>query len=196
MNFAISTEAFVLAGGKSSRMGEDKGLIPLQGKPIIAHVLEVLEKTGLLIKIIANDEAYKQFQYPVVSDVVQEKGPLGGLLTAYQNTRANQILLVSCDMPYIQEELVLKLVEEAGSQNIVVYHDEGRTHPLPGIYPVELRGDVEQRIAAKRLKMQDFISENKHTLVPSGDEKNALFFRNINTPEDLKEAEEQWRKLR
>lgn len=189
-------EAFVLAGGKSSRMGEDKGLISFQGRPMIAHVLETLEKTGLPVKIVANDKTYKQFGYTVVPDLVQEKGPLGGLLTAYQNTRADQILLVSCDMPFIQEELVLKLVEEAGSQNIVVYQDEGRIYPLPGIYPVSLKEEVKKGIAAQRLKMQDFISENRHTLVPSGDEKNALFFRNINTPKDLKEAEEQWSKLR
>ena len=196
MKLQIATEAFVLAGGKSSRMGEDKGLIPFQGRPMIAHVLETLEKTGLPIKIIANNKAYEQFRYPVVSDVVQEKGPLGGLLTAYKNTLANQILVMSCDMPFIQEEIILKLVGEAGKQNIVIYQDEGRIYPLPGIYPVDLRGEVEDRIAAKRLKMQDFISENRHTLVPSGDGKNTLFFRNINTPEDLKEAEEQWSKLR
>lgn len=190
------TEAFVLAGGKSSRMGKDKGRIFFQSRPMISYILETLENTNLSIKIIANAEAYEKFGYPVIPDVVLEKGPMGGLLTAFQNTKADQILLVSCDMPFVQKELILQLLQLAGKENIVVPEADGQVFPMPGVYPVSLIEEVNKRIDSHQLKMKDFISENRFTLLPSDVGKDAPLFQNINTPQDLKKAKERWDKLR
>lgn len=196
MKSPVKIEAYVLAGGKSSRMGQDKGRISFQGKPMISYVLEVLQRAGLPVTIIANDKAYESFGYPVIPDIVKEKGPMGGLLTALRNTSADQILLVSCDMPFVQEDLILSLLDMGSRQTIVVPEVEGKIYPMPGIYPLEVLDETKKHIESGRLKMKDFISENRHTLVPSGAGENLIFFRNINTVQELKEAEERWKKLR
>ncbi|GHA49502.1 putative molybdenum cofactor guanylyltransferase [Salinimicrobium marinum] len=187
---------FVLAGGKSSRMGRDKGRVLLNGKPMIAHVLETLQELELPINIIANDASYEQFGYPVFRDVVKEKGPMGGMLTAFENTTADVVFLVSCDMPFITTEVAKILMKSASQDEIVAALVGERIHPLFALYPVELKKSVKDLISEGNLKMTDFILKNKHTLVPSGFWKSDGIFRNINTQQELNEAEEQWNYLK
>ena len=71
----------ILAGGKSSRMGFDKGLAILNGKPMIQYVIDVFEKLGLDIIIISNSPGYETFGYPIYNDLIPEKGPVGGIYT-------------------------------------------------------------------------------------------------------------------
>lgn len=189
-------EIFVLAGGKSSRMGRDKGRVLLNGKPMIAHVLETFQELELPINIIANDASYEHFSYPVLRDVVKEKGPMGGLLTAFENTTAKVVFLVSCDMPFVTADVAKHLLKSASEEDIVAALAGDRIHPLFALYPVELKKTVKDLIAEGNLKMTDFILKNKHTLVPSGFRKTDRFFRNINTPQELNEAEEQWNHLK
>ena len=69
--------AIILAGGKSSRMKEDKGLVSFNGKMLVEHVIESIKKiTGKIIIITANP-AYKQFGYPCLEDEMKDKGPAG-----------------------------------------------------------------------------------------------------------------------
>lgn len=192
MNSEIKIEAFVLAGGKSSRMGSDKGLMLLDHEPMISYILKTLKIAGLPVKIIANTPGYETFGVPVFPDVVKEKGPLGGLLSAFQNTTADVIFLVSCDMPFLTEEGVKNLTSEADIDEIIAPLVGQRINPLFALYPVKLKKTVEDAITAEELKMTDFILKNRHTLVSSGFSKMAEYFRNINTQQELREAEKRW----
>ncbi len=196
MILEIRTEAFVLAGGKSSRMGKDKGMVLLKGKPMISYILETLKETGIPVKIIANDPAYETFGFPVYEDVVSEKGPMGGLLTTFKNTEAEVVLLVSCDMPFLNPEAVNMLLEMATRDTIFASTVKERVNPLFALYPVSLKLEIEKRINEGRLKMTDFVLENKHTLVPSLDREMPHIFRNINDEEELKMTEKEWRNLK
>lgn len=191
----IKVEAFVLSGGKSSRMGRDKGLVLLKGKPMVSYVLDALVEIEIPVNIIANDSAYRSFGFPVFSDVVIEKGPMGGLLTAFENTKTEVILLVSCDMPLISSEAIQQLLTLADKDIMVVATAEGRLNPLFALYPVTLKLEIEERISSGRLKMSDLILENKHTLVHSISRENPNIFRNVNNEEELKLTEEKWNDL-
>lgn len=192
----IKTEAFVLAGGKSSRMGKDKGMVLLKGKPMVSYILETLKETGIPVNIIANDPAYRTFEVPVYADVVAEKGPMGGLLTAFENTKADVVLLVSCDMPFLNHEAVNQLLKMADQDTIIVASVVERINPLFALYPMSLKQEIGNRIQEGRLKMTDFVLENKHTLVPSLDRESPLLFRNINDEEELKMTEKEWINLK
>lgn len=188
-------EAFVLAGGKSSRMGTDKGLVQLNGRPMVSYVLEALEETELPVKIIANNPGYEGFGYPVCRDVVKEKGPMGGLLTAFSNTDAEVVQLISCDMPFINAEAIKLLLRAVNEEQITAALVKDRINPLFAAYPVHLKGAVKDSIASEELKMTDFILKNPHTLVPSVAQEMPWCFRNINNEQELKEAEERWSHL-
>lgn len=185
----LQIEAFVLAGGKSSRMGRDKGLADFRGKPMISFVLGVLAKFNLPVSIIAHQEDYTKFGYPVYQDPIRDKGPMGGLLTAFENTKAEIVLLLSCDMPFISEEAVSKMLLAADSDRIVTASDDQRLHPLFGTYPVLLQQKLREQILAGNLKMRDFILKNPHSFLAFGIGEEEGVFRNINTEKELREAE-------
>lgn len=192
MDPSPSIEVFVLAGGKSSRMGKDKGLILLKGKPMISYVLKVLEELALPINIIANKPGYETFGYRVLKDEVQEKGPMGGLYTALQHSNADFVLLVGCDMPLVSMEAFCQLIGAAREDRITVASEGERVNPLFGLYPVELAEKVKESLERGDLKMADFILRNSHILVTSIGEKQPWALQNINDKNELKEVEEKW----
>nr|WP_262897375.1 molybdenum cofactor guanylyltransferase [Salegentibacter sp. BDJ18] len=186
-------EAFVLAGGKSSRMGRDKGLVSLNKDPMIAHVLRELETLKIPTKIIANNSAYKKFKLPVYSDVIADKGPMGGLLTAMENTRAEMVLLIACDMPFITANAIERLLNNADKEQIITSISNQKINPLFSVYPVILKEKIKKSITEGELKMTDFILKNPHVLLPFEDEKSGKIFNNINTETERKEAEKKWK---
>lgn len=192
----VEVEAFVLAGGKSSRMGKEKGLVLFNGQPMISYVLKALCETGIPVNIIANNEGYGKFGVPVFPDLVKEKGPMGGLYTAFSHTTAKAVLLISCDMPLVTSEAIKQLLDKAENNQINAPTVEGRVNPLFALYPLSLKQEVEERIIGDRLKMTDLILENKHTLVPSIARENPGIFRNVNNEEELKMTEKQWNNLK
>src|SRR5690606_10416190 len=139
---------------------------------------------------------YRSFGFPVYGDVVKEKGPMGGLLTAFANSEAEVVFLVSCDMPLISSEAIKELLKLADREKIIAATVEERVNPLFALYPVILKADVEKRIFSGRLKMTDFILENKHTLVPSIARDFPGIFRNVNNEEELKMTEKEWNHLK
>lgn len=191
----MNLETFVLAGGKSSRMGRDKGLVAINGKSLISYILEKLKKTGLPTSIIANNENYQNFGIPVYEDLVKEKGPIGGLYTAFEKTKAEAVFLISCDMPLIPLEALKEMISFAKKDEIFGVSVEGRINPLFAIYPVQLKHDVAERIASGRLKMTDLISENKHTLVTSIAAETPWVFQNINDDAELRNLKKKWNHL-
>lgn len=185
----ITIEAFVLAGGQSKRMGQDKGLILLKGRPMVSYILNTLQEAGIPTKIIANNPSYIMFGPPVYSDIISEKGPMGGLLTAFENTTANVILLIGCDMPLISVEVINHLLSFADREKIIAPITADNVNPLFALYPRCLQQKLEKSMVDEQLKMTHFILNNQHILVPFTDLKTTSHFSNINNPAELREME-------
>ena len=100
----------ILAGGKSSRMGTDKGLLELNGKPLIQYAIDTLKSIGLEIIIISNNSDYEQFGFPVYPDIIPDKGPIGGVYTALSYSSTEKNLIVSCDTPFLSKKLLNYLI--------------------------------------------------------------------------------------
>ncbi|EMR03671.1 molybdenum cofactor guanylyltransferase [Cesiribacter andamanensis] len=103
----------VLAGCKSSRMGQDKGLMLLQGKAMVLPVIEQLQPQVAEVLLVANAPAYRQYGFRVVPDLVAEAGPMGGIYTGLTASASEYNVVLSCDMPFITAEALGKLIGQA-----------------------------------------------------------------------------------
>lgn len=147
----------ILAGGKSSRMGTDKGLVLINGKPMIQYIIETLKKSSIeQIIIISNNPDYRQFNLPVYPDIIKDKGPLSGIYTGLHYSSTAKNLVVSCDVPFIKKEFISLLVEKSGEHLVSVLKYKERVHYLIGVYDSELCTDLGESIINNQLKVQDF----------------------------------------
>ena len=182
-----SRAGFVLAGGRSSRMGQDKALLPWKGSTLIQSVArEAFDAVGN-VTLIGSPERYGKLGFPVISDKIPGSGPLGGLHAALSATTAEWNLLVACDMPAVTSQLLEALLNaaEASGADALVPQTSGGLEPLCAVYNARLLPAVESAIHSKLLKMHDFVSTIQTCLWPAPD---PTVFRNVNTPEQLLEA--------
>src|SRR5690554_2437231 len=187
----MKVTAIILAGGKSSRMGTDKGLVLLNRKPIIQHIIEAVQKTEINdILIISNNLAYKQFGLPVYSDIIKESGPLGGIYTGLVNSTTSRNMILSCDIPFINDEVMNVLLEDQSQSPITVLKYKDRIHPLIGIFNTSIIPDLQAQISKNNLKVRELIQFKNATILDL--ETKILGIQsqvvaNVNTKEDLKE---------
>ena len=177
----------VLAGGKSSRMGEDKGLMQLSEKPMVAHVIDQLRPCVEEVLLIANRPQYEQFGCRVLPDLVKAVGPMGGIYTGLKDSPTHYSFFVSCDMPFITSAAVNYLIEQAAGAQITVATMHGQLQPLFGLYNKTCIPMLEQSIKEGRCKLQQLILEAEHQLVPMDSlaAQHNLLFENINTPQEF-----------
>ncbi len=127
-------QGIILAGGQSNRMGQDKGLVKYKGKRLVEYAIDLLTPFCERIVISSNNHEYKRFGLPVVEDVVKGIGPAGGLLTTLPVTDFDFNIIVSCDMPFLNNEAVNFLIENIKDKTCYIpVHSRG-TEPLFGIY--------------------------------------------------------------
>ena len=180
--------AVILAGGMARRMGgEDKGLLELDGRPVIDYIIEALrtQSSHIFINANRNLDRYREFGYPVVSDIPGESlGPLAGMATGMQAAATPLLLTVPCDSPFIPARLcsTLRAAMEQLDAEISVAHDGIRMQPvfallrcalLPGLLSYLDAGGrrVDAWVGQQRLALADFSTE-------------ADSFLNMNTPTD------------
>lgn len=186
-----SRAGFVLAGGRSTRMGQDKALLPWKGSTLIESVArEVLQAAGN-VTLIGSPELYGNLGFPgcfpVIPDRIEGCGPMGGLHAALSVTTADWNVLAACDMPGVTCQLLEELLAaaEASGADALVPQTPGGLEPLCAVYHVRLLPAVESAIQSKLLKMHDFVSRIEARLWPVA---QASLFRNLNTPKQLSEA--------
>ena len=90
----MGVSGIILSGGKSTRMGMDKGLIELKGKPMIQHVIDHIDPICNEILISANDKVYENFSYPVYNDEIHEIGPAGGIISCLKHSSYNKNIII------------------------------------------------------------------------------------------------------
>lgn len=182
-------EVFILAGGKSRRMGTDKGLINFKGMPMILHIIKLLDELDLKTSIISSNHEYQKFGKPVYQDLIPNKGPLGGLYTALEYSQSPMLLLLACDMPSINRAGIQSLMRIAETGKITVAKDAKQISPFFACYPQILKGEVKKALLANELKMQDFVLKQPHKILNLNALNNVEVLQNLNTVEELKAAE-------
>lgn len=177
----MEVKTYILSGGKSARMGEDKGLKPIIGKPAIRYLLDTLININIHPAIIAHHHGYHQLGVKVIGDVIGEKGPMGGIYTALQDAGAD-VLILAADVPFLSAPVIRQLLENREAHHITVIRHNGRVQPLCGVYPVACEQEVASRIRSSALKMMDLLEGFPTQYIDINGQTN--IFHNINTPAD------------
>lgn len=181
--------AIILAGGKSSRMGEDKGLVLLNGKPMVEYLLDLFRLLCVDVIIVSNNPVYKQFNVPVFEDVIKDKGPLAGIYTGLLQVETEKNIIVSCDIPCMSSHLIEMLLSSSVDHLISVLSYQNKIHPLIGIYSKSLTEDLLNEIQNNSLRVADFVKKHQSNIVKLEEEKFEKELYNINTKEELKMIE-------
>jgi molybdopterin-guanine dinucleotide biosynthesis protein A len=187
----------IQAGGKSSRMGFDKGLLDFGGKTLIQHLLQRLDSLTQETIITTNQpEGYRFLGLPLVSDLVPERGALGGLYTALHASTLPLVAVVACDMPFASPKILRAcrdLLIQTPEFDAVIPSTAHGLEPLHAVYRRETcLPVVKSAIDADQWKMISWHANAKVHILPP-DESSRLdpqgfAFKNINTLEEYQAA--------
>ena len=187
----ISISAVILAGGQAKRMGGvDKGLQPLQGKPLFQFIYDRLHSQVEHISVNANrnQAIYAAAGLPVFGDNIEGfQGPLSGILTALERSETDFVLFVPCDSPFFPDNLLEKLKSAVvfHGVSIAYVHDGEREHPTFCLMARSLKEKLAAYLAAGERRMLQFMRQNGAVSVDFSENKAA--FTNINTLDELQQ---------
>jgi len=195
----VKVVGLLLAGGQSRRMGGgDKALRPLDGVPLLDRVIERLQPQVDTLVLNANGDGsrFARFGLPVVSDSIPGfAGPLAGVLAGLDWAASHRpvcpyVVSSATDAPFLPADLVVRLVEEldAAAADLACAASGGRSHPVFGLWSVELREDLRRAVVEERIRKVDlWTARHRLVTVPFADEPVDPFF-NANRPEDFDAA--------
>lgn len=191
MSITISnTTGYILAGGKSSRMGEDKGLKIFHGKYLVQIVIEQMQTAFNQVVIVSNNVGYQQFGLEVVEDKVKNIGPAGGIYTALQHSKTDKNFIVSCDMPFVSAEAITFVVKSSEDAEITLPEMNGKIEPLFGVYSKKCLPKWKALIDEDCIKLQKMVMNFDLKIMDVSAQVNfsEKIFQNLNTPNEFKNA--------
>ncbi|MDX2476800.1 MAG: molybdenum cofactor guanylyltransferase MobA [Gammaproteobacteria bacterium] len=186
--------AVVLAGGRGRRLGgQDKGLMELDGKLLIAHILDLVtpQVNAVIINANRNQQVYAEYGYPVISDNMTDyQGPLAGFAAALAACNTDYIMTLPCDGPYVPADLVSRLCTaiEDNNADLAVAHDGHRMQPVYALIPRSLLESLQDFLDAGDRKIDLWYARHNTALADFSDVIETFF--NINTEEDLRKIDE------
>ncbi len=178
----------ILAGGKARRMdGVDKGLIPLQGKPMVEYIISALRPQvgNIIINANRSPEQYGAYGLPVVADMLGGYfGPLVGMATGMHSTDKPFIVTAPCDSPFIPDNLVDTLCRALhdGQADISVAHDGERMQPVFALLRCSLLPSLLSYLDEGGRKIDSWYGQHRLALADFSDSPDT--FLNLNTPQD------------
>jgi molybdopterin-guanine dinucleotide biosynthesis protein A len=187
----------IQAGGESRRMGSDKALLPFLGQPMILRVLNRLAKIADEVLVTSNQpENYRFLGLTPIPDLLPDHGALGGLYTALSAALHPYVAVVACDMPFASPELFaveLAMLRETGVDGVIPRGEAG-TEPFHAVYRCDTcLTYIRSALDAGRRRVDAWFSQvNIRYLAPAEYlpyDPDQLAFLNINTLEELNEAE-------
>jgi len=195
----LDVGCIVLAGGKGLRLRRDKTLETINNRSLLQRVISHLNFFGSsIILVIAKEQPLPQFVgYPglrVVADTYPGKGPLGGIYTGLTVSDSFHNLVVACDMPFLNQDLLFYLMDIAPNFDVVVPRLDGKFEPLHAVYSKDCLAPIEEILREGSLEILRLFDLVKIRYVGRDEiakfDPQFLSFFNINTPDDLKKAEE------
>ena len=192
MNIKSDVTGVILAGGQARRMGgQDKGLVMLDGKPMVEIIIDVLkpQTAKLLINANRNHDHYSQYGLELVADELSGYcGPLAGMASALKTINTDYMVTAPCDSPFIPIDLVQRLADalENKSTEISVAHDGERIQPVFCMLKKTLIQSLTDYLAAGERKIDRWFKQHDFAIADFSDKPET--FDNINTHEDVESA--------
>ena len=199
----MQRSAVILAGGFSRRFGRDKGLVVLDGKPLVLHVIErVSNMVDEIVVVVSSKDQKKKFEVlledkaDIAIDKNDAQSPLVGAITGFESAEGEYSLLLPCDTPLVSTQIVQFLLDVCTNKSAVIPRwPSGYIEPLQAAYHTKSaltaaktaleQGKMNMRSMIDNLSLVRYVS----TMVLEQLEPKLLTFFNINTPQDLKRAE-------
>lgn len=177
----------ILAGGKSQRMGVDKGLLLLRDKTFVAHICAALQPiVGDNIVIVSSNPAYDALGYTRIEDLISNKGPVSGLYSALKFSKTKINFVLSVDVPLVTTELLQWILSKhEDSYMVTQVQVHYKTSPLVAVYDRSMRIVFGEHLAGNQLKLREVIEDVSHQTIEVP-EKWSMQVQNINTQEEYK----------
>ena len=198
--------AFILAGGASTRMGREKGLLDFGGEPLVVRIARLLEPLAQEIIVIGTPERYSPLGLRAIadrsflfgSDAEPVHSPLVGIATALSVTTSPWNLMLACDMPYLTREWIgwlLQRTVQSSAQAVMPKTSRG-LEPLAAAYRKECAAQLIAALENGIRKVTDATSELRAEVVHENEwrslDPDDCVLRNMNTPADYRLAKEWW----
>jgi molybdopterin-guanine dinucleotide biosynthesis protein A len=192
----LSVGSIVLAGGRSSRLGKEKHSEVISGRSIIERVLDRIHSVSdETLLVISRRQSATAFSYPgvkTVFDLYPDKGALGGIYTGLVYSGHSRNMVVACDMPFLNGELLRYMIDLAAGFDIVIPRVGELTEPLHAVYSNRCVGPMEKQMKEGDLRIAHVFGQVRVRYVEEQEldafDPNRVSFFNVNTREDLDRA--------
>jgi len=191
--------AVVLVGGKSSRMGRPKALLPFDGEPLIVRVLRALKKMfAETVVVAAPDQDLPILPTMLARDEVAYQGPVSGIYHGLKAATKDVCFVTSCDAPFLNLQLIAHLVAQISDHDVVVPYWQERFQPLHAVYRTSVlpllkdqleRGELRPIFLYDKVRTRKIPQEEIRRIDPEG-----LSFLNMNSPAEYEAALQLWNK--
>ena len=190
--------AVILTGGKSSRMGRPKALLPFDGEPLIVHIVRRLGRVfAETVVVAAPDQELPTLPVALVRDQVAYQGPVSGIYHGLKAATKEVCFVTSCDAPFLNLSLISHLLSQIPDCDVVVPFWQERFQPLHAVYRRSVAPLLHEQLERDELRpislyprfaLEKSTRDEMRRFDPEG-----LSFLNMNTPEDYQEAVDCWR---
>ncbi len=191
----MQATGIIMAGGRSSRMGRNKALLPIGGKTVIERIVMELSKIVSNMVIVTNTfEDYQFLGLPMVQDQWKGMGPLAGIHAGLSASSTEKNLVVACDMPFISSQLGGILLTLLDDYQVAVPDVSGQLHPLFAAYRKDTLGEIEKSLQNHELRIRQFFKHTKTKYVTEACLQKLHYhyqeqhFFNMNHPDDFERA--------
>ncbi|HSB05290.1 MAG TPA: molybdenum cofactor guanylyltransferase [Thermodesulfobacteriota bacterium] len=180
----------ILSGGKSRRMGEDKAFIEIEGIPIIQKTCNLFQELFREVIIVTNHrELYLHLGATVHTDLISNRGALGGLYTGLIYSSFPYSFTVACDMPFLKGSVIRYLSHQVEGYDVVVPKTEDGLQPLHAIYSKSCIAPIQKTLEEKKTRIFDFYPSVRVKMIEPKEilsvDPEMESFINLNTPEEL-----------
>jgi molybdopterin-guanine dinucleotide biosynthesis protein A len=174
--------AIIMSGGQSRRMGRDKSIIPLHGRPLISSLIDQLQPNFESVLLSGSKEKYAFTGCPVIEDIIPGNGPLMGLLSTLKASKSELNFVTACDVPDLNLPFVRRMIREIGNHDAVVPVVKGdQKQPLFAVYRKSVVSDIEEVIKQGKRSLHVLLDRlDVHYI-----ETDGHWYHNLNTPTDL-----------
>ena len=189
--------AVILTGGKSSRMGRPKALLPFDGEPLIVHLVRSLGRMfGDIVVVAAPGQEIPLLPVTVVRDEVAYQGPVGGIYYGLKAALGEVAFVSPCDVPFLDLSLVAHLLSRIADYDAVIPYWDHRLQPLPAVYRRSVLPRLREQLDRGQLRA-NFLCNKLRTCKVEEDEirrfdPEGLSFLNMNTWKDYESALKRW----
>jgi len=186
MIFRTSIKGFILAGGKSRRMGTDKALLSFQGKTLLKHMICLIEPLCDKVLISGQNSDYTGFDVEMIPDLYSNCGPIAGIFSALKYSVYDWNLMVSVDAPFVNEELFHLLISNIGEYDCIIPQHTAGVEPLIALYSRRTLPVIEEMIKSGDYRLTNLLTKINTRYVDCSDliKKYPRLFVNINRMED------------